>query len=89
MSSGTWERDTSVLVRLEGLVARVREDACESDRKALLAELCELLNHPEIPDSARILGMELAGKLARRANGERACQSGLGVMLERIRQRSR
>ena len=85
MSSGTWEREATVVVRLEDVLSRVCDEAPEADRKALLGELCELLQSPELPRTAREMGMEIAGKLARRAAGENPCQSGLRVMLERIR----
>ena len=88
MSSGTWGRDASAVVRLEIIVTRVCEEAPEADRIALLAELSELLGSPDLPPSAREVGLELAGKLARRATSERPCQSGLGVMLQRIRRHS-
>ena len=88
MSSGTWERDASVVVRLEIIIARVCDEAPEADRKALLGELCELLSSPDLPQGAREVGLEMAGKLARRTPSEKPCQSGLGVMLERVRRRS-
>ena len=90
-TSGTWERPekAALVARVEAIVARATAGQGWEDRRGLLDELAALLAHPDLPDTAKQLGLELAGKLARRVDGESACCRGLAEMRERYRARGR
>jgi hypothetical protein len=74
--------------KLREVIERACETACETERKSLLGELAALLCHPELPDHVRREGMDLAGRLARRASAEAPCRRGLAEMIARAQGRN-
>lgn len=83
--SGTWDcRGSAVIARLEAVLARCCESACEVERKGMLREIADLLPHPQLPCELRAAALERMGRLARRASEDPACQSGLCEMQRRV-----
>lgn len=78
------EFETASAARLMELLRCACFDGSQDERKACMAQIANLLGHPDIPAELKKVAMDAVERLARRGSAESACQRGLEEMRRRF-----